>query len=62
MWSMGLLKKFPRYEYQKYVGKNLIKPIQVAMQVEALSQGLANASFLTFNISYFSVISKKLTN
>jgi steroid 5-alpha reductase family enzyme len=48
MWKLGYLKKeFPRYEYQKIrwekAGKN---NIPLAMQVEALVQGLANASFL----------------
>jgi len=48
MWKLGYLKKeFPRYEYQKIrwqqSGK---KNIPLAMQIEALVQGLANASFL----------------
>ena len=52
MWSMGLLKKeFPRYEYQKIRWKKSNKTNTVlAMQVEALSQGLANASFLAIPI------------
>ena len=52
MWSMGLLKKeFPRYEYQKIRWKKSNKTnISLAMQVEALSQGLANASFLAIPI------------
>ena len=48
MWKLGYLKKeFPRYEYQKIrwikAGKTNTR---LAMQVEALVQGLANASFL----------------
>ena len=52
MWSMGLLKKeFPRYEYQKIRWEKSNKTnISLAMQVEALSQGLANASFLAIPI------------
>ena len=57
MWSMGLLKKeFPRYEYQKIRWKKSDKTnISLAMQVEALSQGLANASFLAIPIFLISV-------
>lgn len=48
MWQMGRLKKeFPRYEYQKQrwisAGKTNTR---LAMQTEAILQGLANASFL----------------
>ena len=48
MWKLGMLKtELPRYEYQKRrwqkAGK---KNTALAMQVEAISQGLANASFL----------------
>ncbi|MFQ3246580.1 MAG: steroid 5-alpha reductase family enzyme [Arenicella sp.] len=48
MWKMGLLKKeFPRYEYQKIrwikAGKT---NTALAMQVDAIWQGMANASFL----------------
>jgi steroid 5-alpha reductase family enzyme len=52
MWSMGLLKKeFPRYEYQKIRWKKSNKTnMSLAMQVEALSQGLANASYLAIPI------------
>ena len=52
MWSMGLLKKeFPRYEYQKIRwAKSNNTNSGLAMQVEALSQGLANASFLAIPI------------
>lgn len=50
MWKLGLLKKeFPRYEYQKErwnrAGKTNTK---LVMQIEAILQGLANASFLAF--------------
>ena len=57
MWSMGLLKKeFPRYEYQKIRWEKSNKTnISLAMQVEALSQGLANASFLAIPIFLISV-------
>ena len=57
MWSMGLLKKeFTRYEYQKIRWKKSNKPnTGLAMQVEALSQGLANASFLAIPIFLISV-------
>ena len=57
MWSLGLLKKeFPRYEYQKIRWKKSGKSNeQLAMQIEALSQGLANASFLAIPIFLISV-------
>ena len=57
MWSMGLLKKeFPRYQYQKIRWEKSNKTnINLAMQVEALSQGLANASFLAIPIFLISV-------
>ena len=57
MWSMGLLKKeFPRYEYQKIRWEKSSKTnTGLAMQVEALSQGLANASFLAIPIFLISV-------
>ena len=57
MWSTGLLKKeFPRYEYQKIRWEKSNKTnISLAMQVEALSQGLANASFLAIPIFLISV-------
>tara|TARA_B100001250_G_C19678684_1_gene734848 strand:+ start:119 stop:1033 length:915 start_codon:yes stop_codon:yes gene_type:complete len=49
MWSLGLLKKeFPRYEYQKIRWKKSNKSnTQLAMQIEALAQGFANATFLS---------------
>jgi steroid 5-alpha reductase family enzyme len=57
MWSIGLLKKeFPRYEYQKIRWEKSNKTnIGLSMQVEALSQGLANASFLAIPIFLISV-------
>ena len=57
MWSMGLLnKEFPRYEYQKIRWEKSNKTnTGLAMQVEALSQGLANASFLAIPIFLISV-------
>jgi len=59
MWSMGLLKKeFPRYEYQKIRWEKSNKTnTGLAMQVEAISQGLANASFLAIPIFLISVSS-----
>ena len=61
MWSLGLLnKEFPRYEYQKIRWKKSGKSNEeLAMQIEALSQGLANASFLAIPI--FLVFSSSLT-
>ncbi|MGK0372963.1 MAG: steroid 5-alpha reductase family enzyme, partial [Glaciecola sp.] len=48
IWKMGHLNtELPRYEYQKVRWKQSGKTnIPLAMQVEALLQGLANASFL----------------
>ena len=48
MWKLGYLKReFPRYEYQKIRWEKAGKTnIPLAMQIEALVQGLANASFL----------------
>jgi steroid 5-alpha reductase family enzyme len=48
MWKMGLLKKeFPRYEYQKIRWEKSGRTnTALAMQVDAIWQGLANASFL----------------
>lgn len=48
MWKMGLLKKeFPRYEYQKQRWQNAGKTnTALVMQIEAILQGMANASFL----------------
>ena len=48
MWKMGYLEtEFPRYQYQKFRWKRSGKTnVPLAMQIEALVQGLANASFL----------------
>lgn len=52
LWRLGLLKKeFPRYQYQRVrwqaEGKN---NVGLALQVDAISQGLANASFLALPV------------
>ena len=52
MWRMGLLKKeFPRYQYQRirWAGEGKDNTA-LALQVDAISQGLANASFLALPI------------
>ena len=48
MWRLGMLKtEFPRYEYQKKRWKRAGKNnTMLAMQIEGILQGLANASFL----------------
>ena len=48
MWKLGYLQKeFPRYEFQKQRWQQAGKTnTSLAMQVEAILQGLANASFL----------------
>ena len=50
MWQMGLLKKeFPRYQYQRIRWEKEGKTnTALALQVDAIAQGLANASFLAF--------------
>ena len=50
MWRQGLLKKeFPRYQYQRLRWEKSGKTnVPLAMQIDALMQGLANASFLAF--------------
>lgn len=52
MWHMGLLKKeFPRYQYQRRRWEKSGKTnVQLALQVDAISQGLANASFLALPV------------
>ena len=52
MWQLGLLKKeFPRYKYQRIVWEKEGKDnTGLALQVDAISQGLANASFLAFPV------------
>ncbi|MFK8049224.1 MAG: DUF1295 domain-containing protein [Halioglobus sp.] len=50
MWKKGLLKtEFPRYQYQRLRWEKAGKTnVALAIQVEAITQGLANASFLAF--------------
>lgn len=50
LWRKGYLKKeFPRYQYQRRRWERAGKTnTMLAMQVDALTQGLANASFLAF--------------
>ena len=52
MWRSGYLEKeLPRYEYQHIRWKKKSKDnTQLALQVDAISQGLANASFLALPI------------
>ena len=52
MWRLGLLKKeFPRYEYQRRRWERDGKTnVALALQVDAISQGLANASFLALPV------------
>jgi steroid 5-alpha reductase family enzyme len=52
MWRLGLLKKeFPRYQYQRRRWERDGKTnVGLALQVDAISQGLANASFLALPI------------
>ena len=49
MWRLGLLRKeFSRYQYQKIRWKiSKKKNTQLAQQVDAISQGFANATFLS---------------
>jgi len=50
MWKKGLLKiEFPRYQYQRLRWEKAGKTnVALAIQVEAITQGLANASFLAY--------------
>ena len=52
MWREGRLKKeFPRYQYQRIVWQKEGKTTTaLALQVDAISQGLANASFFAFPV------------
>lgn len=52
MWRLGLLKKeFPRYQYQRRRWQRDGKTnVALALQVDAIAQGLANASFLALPI------------
>jgi steroid 5-alpha reductase family enzyme len=50
MWRLGMLQKeFPRYQYQRLRWEKAGKTnVPLALQADALMQGLANASFLAF--------------
>ena len=50
LWWKGYLKReFPRYQYQRLRWERAGKTnVMLAMQVDALTQGLANASYLAF--------------
>jgi steroid 5-alpha reductase family enzyme len=52
MWRAGYLdKEFPRYQYQRILWEEEGKEnTQLALQIDAISQGLANASFLSLPI------------
>jgi len=52
MWRLGFLKKeFPRYQYQRIVWKEEGKNnTALALQIDAIAQGLADASFLAFPV------------
>ena len=52
MWKAGYLEReFPRYQYQRILWKEEGKNnTQFALQVDAISQGMANASFLALPI------------
>jgi steroid 5-alpha reductase family enzyme len=52
MWRLGLLKKeFPRYQYQRRRFERDGKTnVALALQVDAVAQGLANASFLALPV------------
>jgi steroid 5-alpha reductase family enzyme len=52
LWRAGYLdKEFPRYQYQRILWKEEGKEnTQLALQIDAISQGLANASFLSLPI------------
>ena len=51
-WQQGFLEKeFPRYQYQRVLWKKEGKEnTALALQVDAISQGLANASFLALPV------------
>ena len=51
-WQLGLLdKELPRYQYQRVVWREEGKDnTSLALQVDAVSQGLANASFLALPV------------
>ena len=52
MWRAGFLEQeFPRYQYQRLVWEREGKSnTQLALQIDAISQGMANASFLALPI------------
>ena len=52
LWKQGYLnKELSRYEYQRIVWKKEGKTnIQLALQIDAITQGLANATFLAVPI------------
>ena len=52
LWRKGHLKReFPRYEYQRLIWKKENKTnVPLALQVDAIVQGMANASFLSIPI------------
>ena len=52
LWQAGYLEReFPRYQYQRIIWKEEGKSnTQFALQVDAISQGMANASFLALPI------------
>jgi len=52
MWRLGLLnKEFPRYQYQRRRWQRDGKTnVGLALQVDAIAQGLANASFLALPV------------
>lgn len=52
LWRLGYLsKEFPRYQYQRIRWDNENKEnVALALQVDAISQGLANTSFLALPI------------
>jgi steroid 5-alpha reductase family enzyme len=52
MWQLGLLdREFPRYQYQRVLWKEEGKQnTALALQIDAISQGLANASFLALPV------------
>ena len=52
MWQLGLLdREFPRYQYQRVLWKEEGKKnTALALQIDAISQGLANASFLALPV------------
>ncbi|MEM6633103.1 MAG: DUF1295 domain-containing protein [Bacteroidota bacterium] len=49
LWQKGYIQKeLPRYRYQRIRWERAEKKIPLAMQVDAIMQGLANASYLAF--------------